>query len=198
MIKLIQTFLQISSLFRSSQLVIKGSKFVPFCGHPSVDLGRQAFPHQKLWRRYDGHLCLSFNIHRYVLQRNILQSRSSCIEEVFLQEVAFWMDNGHPSEESHRLWWRQRQGQARRQLPPRGNSKCTVYHKCIKMLNRTVLSVVVLWSSCGSGLTDLYSASTGIGRSFCSSWDSPPSVRLSRSWAWLLETPRLCYNSIVI
>ena len=141
---------------------------------------------------------ISFNIHRYVLQRNILQSRSSCIEEVFLQEVAFWMDNGHPSEESHRLWWRQRQGQARRQLPPRGNSKCTVYHKCIKMLNRTVLSVVVLWSSCGSGLTDLCSASTGIGRSFCSSWDSTPSVRLSRSWAWLLETPRLCYNSIVI
>merc|ERR1711884_406401 len=53
-------------------------------------------------------------------------------------------------------------------------------------------------SSCGSGLTDLYSASTGIGRRFRSSWDSTPSVRLSRSRAWLLETPRLCYNSIVI
>ena len=53
-------------------------------------------------------------------------------------------------------------------------------------------------SSCGSGLTDLYSASTRIGRGFRSSWDSTPSVRLSRGRAWLLETPRLCYNNTIV
>ena len=42
-------------------------------------------------------------------------------------------------------------------------------------------------SSCGSGLTDLYSASTGIGCRFRSSWDSTPSVRLSP--ATLVLTP---------
>ena len=164
---------------------------------PSVELGQQAFPHQKLY------VVLAFSAYPSV-SIGMYCNATKCNPEVVVLKkfscrrlLSEWTmdilqrnltDFGDDSDKD-------KQGDSYR---PRGNSKCTVYHKCIKMLNRTVLSVVVLWSSCGSGLTDLCSASTGIGRRFRSSWDSTPSVRLSRSWAWLLETPRLCYNSIVI
>ena len=74
------------------------------------------------WRRY-GHLRPSFSIQRYVYC-NILQSRSICIKKVFLAGGCFL--NGQwtsfASEESH----------------PQ------MKLKCIKMLNWTLLGVVVL------------------------------------------------------
>ena len=89
-----------------------------------MELGPQAVLHQKLWRPY-GHFCLSFSIQRYVLQHIAIQkTRSVCIKEVFLAGGFFL--NGQrtsfASEESH----------PQRKL------------KCIKMMNRTVLGVVIL------------------------------------------------------
>ena len=165
MIKLIQTFLQISSLFRSSQLVIKGSKFVPFCGHPSVELGQQAFPHQKLY------VVLAFSAYPSV-SIGMYCNATYCNPEVVVLKkfscrrlLSEWtMDILHF-----------------RGISPQRKLKC------IKMLNRTVLSAVVVLVRA----VDLYPASTGIGCRFRSSRDSTPSVRLSRGRAWLLETHRL-------
>ena len=156
-------------------LFIKGSKFVRcvYIYPWTVELDRQAVPLPSSHWRCCGHLCLQYPA-ASGMYCNIFQSRSICIKEVFLAGgcILNGQRTSFASEESH----------PQRKL------------KCVKMLNRTVLSAVVVLVRA----VDLYPASTGIGCRFRSSRDSTPSVRLSRSWAWLLETPRLCYNSIVI